>query len=155
MRCSPFSSGIHVWCRARSGLWAYRRVGPIRQLSSRSHLCRVTQDRALAARPDLKPAIDLQRSLIATVVELIGAIELQRLPRLSLPPKYVAAKLSRGVPALASEPIPVPVAALTKPLLRLCRELAAGGAGEAADHVVVDPCERGRVGLDGESVPLP
>lgn len=89
----------------------------------------------LAARPDLKPAIDLQRSLIATVVELIGAIEHQRLPRLSLPPKYVAAKLSRGVPALASEPIPVPVAALTKPLLRLCRELAAGGAGEAADHV--------------------
>ena len=56
---------------------------------------------ALLARPDLKPAIDLQRSLIATVVELIGAIELQRLPRLSLPPKYVAAKLSRGVPALA------------------------------------------------------
>src|SRR2546426_6044324 len=89
----------------------------------------------LAARPDLKPAIDLQRSLIATVVELVSAIEHQRLPRLSLPPKYVAAKLSRGVPALASEPIPVPVAALTKPLVRLCRELAAGGAGEAADHV--------------------
>ena len=88
-----------------------------------------------AARPDLKPALDLQRSLITTVAGLMVAIERHRLPRLSLPPKYLAAKLSRGVPALASEPIPLPVATLTKPLLQLCDELRAGGAGEAADHV--------------------
>jgi FdhE protein len=89
----------------------------------------------LAARPDLAPAVDLQRSLITTVVELTATIERGRLPRLSLPPKYVAAKLARGVPAMAAEPIPLPVAALTPPLVRLCAELASGGAGDAADHV--------------------
>ena len=92
-------------------------------------------DLVASARPDLRPAVDLQRTLIATVVEVTRGIEAQPLPRLSLPPKYVAAKLARGVPALAQEPIPVPATALTPPLLRLCRELAAGGAGEAADHV--------------------
>jgi FdhE protein len=89
----------------------------------------------LAARPDLEPALDLQRRLITQVVDLADAIERGRLPRLSLPPKYVAAKLSGGVPALSGEPIPLPVEALTRPLLRLCTDLAAGGAGEAADHI--------------------
>jgi FdhE protein len=87
------------------------------------------------ARPDLRPAIDLQRRLIARVVELTRTIDGSRLPRLSLPPKYLAAKLGRGVPALAGEPIPVPVQALIQPLLQLCSELAAGGAAEAADHI--------------------
>jgi len=92
-------------------------------------------DAILAARPDLAPAIDLQRRLITLVVDLAGAIERGRLPRLSLPPKYVAAKLDRGVPAFATEPIPLPVAVLTPPLLQLCSALAAGGAGDAAEHI--------------------
>jgi FdhE protein len=92
-------------------------------------------DAILAARPDLAPAIDLQRRLITLVVDLAGAIERGRLPRLSLPPKYVAAKLDRGVPAFATEPIPLPVAVLTPPLLQLCAALAAGGAGDAAEHI--------------------
>jgi FdhE protein len=58
-----------------------------------------------------------------------------RLPRLSLPPKYLAAKLARGVPALAGEPIPLPVPALAPALVTLCDALAAGGAGEAAEHI--------------------
>src|SRR2546425_4003346 len=89
----------------------------------------------LTARPDLEPAVRLQRRLIAIVVELGHAIDQGRLPRLSLPPKYLAAKLRRGVPALAAEPIPLPVQMLTQPLLELCSELAAGGAAEAADHI--------------------
>ena len=89
----------------------------------------------LAARPDLEPALALQRRLISLVIQVAETIEGGRLPRLSLPPKYVAAKLARGVPAFSAEPIPVPVAALTPALLRLCEELAAGGAGEAADHI--------------------
>jgi FdhE protein len=89
----------------------------------------------LAARPDLAPAIDLQRRLITLVVDLAGTIERGRLPRLSLPPKYVAAKLDRGVPAFAGEPIPLPVLVLTPPLLQLCSALAAGGAGDAAEHI--------------------
>jgi FdhE protein len=94
-------------------------------------------DALLAARPDLEPAVALQRQLIGLVVDLAQTIEHRRLPRLSLPPKYLAAKLARGVPALAGEPIPLPVAALLPTLVRLCEELSAGGAGEAADRIRV------------------
>lgn len=89
----------------------------------------------LEARPDLAPAVALQRHLIGLVVDLAEIIEHGRLPRLSLPPKYVASKLARGVPVLAGEPIPLPVAALKPTLVRLCEELSRGGAGEAADHI--------------------
>lgn len=89
----------------------------------------------LEARPDLAPAVALQRRLIGLVVDLAEVIEHGRLPKLSLPPKYLAAKLARGVPVLAGEPIPLPVAALKPTLLRLCEELSRGGAGEAGDHI--------------------
>src|SRR5262249_56673569 len=69
------------------------------------------------------------------VLDLAAAIDAGRLPRLSLPPKYLAAKLARGVPVLAGEPIPVPGRVLTGAALRLCDELAAGGAGAAAEHL--------------------
>jgi FdhE protein len=98
----------------------------------------VAQERweaVLAGRPDLEPAVRLQRRLITLVVELSDIIDNGRLPRLSLPPKYLAAKLARGVPALAAEPIPLPVQMLLRPLLTLCSELSAGGAAEAADHI--------------------
>jgi FdhE protein len=89
----------------------------------------------LEARPDLSPAIGLQRRLLTIVAGLGQAFESGRLPRLSLPPKYLAAKLIRGVPALAGEPIPLPVPLLQPALLRLCEALAAGGAGEAATRI--------------------
>src|SRR5687767_12434106 len=89
----------------------------------------------LAVRPDLEPAVALQRQLIGLVIDLTDTIEHSRLPRLSLPAKYVAAKLARGIPALAGEPIPLPVQLMTPTLIRLCEELAAGGAGDAADHI--------------------
>jgi FdhE protein len=88
-----------------------------------------------AARPDLEPAVQLQRQLISLVIELGATIDAGRLPRLSLPPKYIAAKLARGVPALAGEPVPLPVAALTPSVLRFCDALAAGGAADAAGHI--------------------
>jgi FdhE protein len=88
-----------------------------------------------AARPDLEPAVALQRQLIGLVVDLAEAIERGRLPRLALPPRYVAAKLARGVPALAGEPIPLPVALVKPALIRLCEALSAGGAGAAADNI--------------------
>lgn len=102
---------------------------------SRLAVAEARWDALLAARPDLQPAVALQRQLIGLVVDLAHTVERARLPRLSLPPKYLAAKLSRGVPALAGEPIPLPVAALTPTLLRLCVALSAGGAGEAADRI--------------------
>src|SRR6476469_8423034 len=87
------------------------------------------------ARPDLEPALALQRELLTRLIDLAAGLAGGRLPRWSLPPKYLAAKLARGVPALAGEPIPLPVPVLTPVLLRLCDALAAGGAGEAATHI--------------------
>ena len=87
------------------------------------------------ARPDLQPALALQRQLLGKLFELAAVLDRGRLPRLSLPPKYLAAKLARGVPALAGEPIPLPLPALTPTLVQLCDGLAAGGAGEAARHI--------------------
>ena len=86
-------------------------------------------------RPDLEPALALQRELLTCMIDLADALARGRLPRLSLPPKYLAAKLARGVPALAGEPIPLPVPVLAPVLLQLCDALAAGGAGEAATHI--------------------
>ena len=92
-------------------------------------------DALRTARPDLSSAVDLQQRLLAIVVEAAQTIESGRLPRLSLPPKYLSAKLARGVPILAGEPIPLPIDLLRASLLRLCETLAEGGAGEPADHI--------------------
>src|SRR5258705_8234010 len=105
---------------------------------SRQNLADLAERRwrtVLAARPDLAPALDLQRRLLGLVSDLAGALEQGRLPRLSLPQKYLAAKLARGVPVLAGEPIPLPVPALRPALLQLCDALAEGGAGETATHI--------------------
>ena len=66
---------------------------------SRLARARARWDAILAARPDLEPAVRLQRQLIGTVLSLAEAVDLRPLPRLSLPPGYLAAKLRRGVPA--------------------------------------------------------
>jgi FdhE protein len=88
-----------------------------------------------ALRPDLAPAIELQRRLLEIVMRLTAAVERDGLPQVSLPPAPIASKLARGVPALAGEPIALPVAMLSEPLLELCAELGRGGAGDAAAHV--------------------
>jgi formate dehydrogenase accessory protein FdhE len=89
----------------------------------------------IAAKPDLNAAVDLQRGLLTLVIDLAQSIDGGRLPRLSLPPKYLAAKLSRGVPVLAGEPIPLPAALLKPALVSFCTALATGGAGEVATHI--------------------
>jgi len=88
-----------------------------------------------AARPDLAPALELQRTLLTLVVDLQHTLDNGRLPRLSLPPKYLAAKLARGVPIFSGEPIPLPVPTMTPVLQQYCEALAAGGAGEAAARI--------------------
>lgn len=87
-----------------------------------------------AARPDLAPAVDLQQTLLGIVIAAAESLD-GTLPRLSMPPRYLAAKLARGVPILAGEPIPIPAQLLKSTFLKLCDALAAGGAGEAADHI--------------------
>ena len=91
-------------------------------------------DELRAARPDLAPAVDLQQHLLGIVIATAEAIE-GKLPRLSLPPRYLDAKLKRGVPILIGEPIPLPLPVLKSAFLKLCDALAAGGAGEAAEHI--------------------
>ena len=87
------------------------------------------------ARPDLVPAVDLQQRLLTIVADTAHAIGRSRLPRLSLPPKYLAAKLARGVPVFAGEPIPIPLGLLRESLLKLCDALAEGGAADSAIHI--------------------
>lgn len=87
------------------------------------------------ARPDLAPALDLQRQLLRLVLDLDATLDRAPLPRLSLPAKYLAAKLARGVPVFVGEPIPMPIPAMTPVLLQLCDALATGGAGDAAAHI--------------------
>ena len=89
----------------------------------------------LSLRPELQPAVALQHELLGLVTDLVEVIERGRLPRLSLPARYIAAKLQRGVPALTGEPIPLPVPLLKPALLALCAALARGGAGDAAEHI--------------------
>ena len=91
--------------------------------------------RVIAVHPDLEPAVTLQQALLAEIMGLADAIQRHPMPRLSLPPRYLAAKLSRGVPAFSGEPIPLPVPRLTASLGRLCDQLAAGGAGDVAARI--------------------
>jgi FdhE protein len=107
-------------------------------VASRRHIEAAAELRWAAleeAKPELGPAVTLQRRLIALVIDLKQSIDSGPFPRLSLPGKYVHAKLSRGVPALAGEPLPLPVPVLRAALLKLCHELALGGGREAAEHI--------------------
>jgi DNA-binding TFAR19-related protein (PDSD5 family) len=70
-----------------------KRADLTEKAEARWHVLRTT-------RPDLAPALELQRRLLSLVSELAERLEGGRLPRLSLPPKYLAAKLGRGVPVL-------------------------------------------------------
>lgn len=99
--------------------------------ASRDALANARWAAMLAAKPDLAPAISLQRKLIALVLDLSEALGAGRPPRLSLPHRYVTTKLRSGIPALVGEPIPVPVEALAPTLSRLVTALAEGGGGEA------------------------
>lgn len=109
----------------------------VRSESAASRLsdARVRWEAVLAARSDLEPAVRLQETLIGIVVDIAEATQRQRVPKLSLPPKYLAAKLAQGIPAFAGEPVPLPVASLRPGLVRLAQALSSGGAGDAAEHI--------------------
>lgn len=89
----------------------------------------------LRAAPELESAVALQRQLITLILDTADAIQHAGLPRLSLPPRYLAAKLRSSVPVLAGEPVPLPLHVLGPALVQMCEALGRGGAGEAADHI--------------------
>ncbi|MGE0394699.1 MAG: formate dehydrogenase accessory protein FdhE, partial [Vicinamibacterales bacterium] len=85
-----------------------------------------------AERPDLAPALDLQRTLLTRELELVDMFLAGGLPRLSLPGRYVAAKLRDGIPALFGEPVPLPQHLLTLALRDFCERLATGRTEQTA-----------------------
>lgn len=84
----------------------------------------------LEERPDLGPAVALQRALLGHVLDLAERLEADPPPRVSLPPRYVTTKLRSGIPALSGERIPLPVDRLAPLLTRLSQALAQGGGGQ-------------------------
>ena len=82
-------------------------------------------------RPDLAPAVALQRALLGEVLSLAERFDTEQAPRLSLPPRYVTTKLRSGIPTLSGERIPMPVEFLSPALGRLAQALARGGGGDA------------------------
>jgi hypothetical protein len=89
----------------------------------------------LEQKPELAAAISLQQRLIGLVIELAQVFGAGRIPRLSLPPKYLTAKFGAGIPALIGEPIQIPVDLIRPTLVELVRALADGGGGEATTGI--------------------
>lgn len=85
-----------------------------------------------AERPDLAPALDLQRTLLARELELVDMFLAGGLPRLSLPGRYLAAKLRGGIPALLGEPVPLPQHLLGLALRDFCERLTSGRTEQTA-----------------------
>lgn len=88
-----------------------------------------------AARPDLSRPVELQRTLLSRQIDLLGVFRTGGIPRVALPPAYLSAKLTRGVPALHGEPIPLPSTLLVLTAREYCEHLARGGAGDAAGAI--------------------
>lgn len=106
---------------------------PIDEL--RAHLY-ARLDTLTAERPDLEAALTLQRSLLGQEVELLHTFMAGGLPSLSLPPRYLAAKLERGIPILHGEPVPLPSTLLVLAVRDFCERLRYGGTADAAGAIV-------------------
>jgi len=88
-----------------------------------------------ATRPDLDSALELQRDLLGRQIDMLETFREGGMPSISLPPRYVTAKLKKSIPALYGEPIPLPAKILELSAREYCDRLAKGGAGDAATAV--------------------
>ncbi len=98
-------------------------------------LARARWQEILSERPDLEPAVALQRSLLARVTHSAEELERTGAADLGFPASYLTRKLERGIPMLNGESVPIPVARLAPRLTEHALDLAEGGAGDAARHV--------------------
>lgn len=89
----------------------------------------------LAARPQLDRAVTLQRDLLGQMFDLTEIVENSPLPRVTLPAKYIGAKLADGKPALAGEPLPLPISTLAPAMPGYCDALERNGAGASAADI--------------------
>ena len=117
-------------------------ASPDRALEVAEQRWRETLDR----RPDLEPAIELQRRLVTRSQELAVIID-QKLPvTLDLSPAPVAAKLRRHTPVLVGEAIVVDARALVPFVLGFCEDLSSGAAGGAAGRLG-ETLDRGKIDI--------
>ena len=87
-----------------------------------------------AARPELVPAIAVQRPMVVRTIRAVDRLRLEP-PALRLTPQRIAEKLGAGEPFLRGEAAALPVALLAPLVLAACDDLAAGGAGDVARRV--------------------
>ena len=115
---------------------------PFRDLEVAELRWRETLDR----RPDLEPAIEIQRRIVTRSQELTAVID-QKLPAtLDLDPAQVAAKLCRQTPILVGEAIVVDARAVVPFVLGFCEDLSSGANGGAAGRLG-ETLDRGRIDI--------
>ncbi len=99
------------------------------------------------SRPDLKPAIRLQRLLVGRQIEAAASLSETTLPPAPDPPRLTD-KLSRGVPAFHHEPVKLPVAMLGPRVIEMCELLARGRYAREAAWRVKDALEDRRLDVE-------
>ena len=87
-----------------------------------------------AARPDLVPAIAVQRPMVIRTIRVVARLRLEP-PAVRLTRQRAADKLEAGEPLIRGEAATLPVALLAPLVLEACDDLAAGGAGDVARRV--------------------
>lgn len=87
------------------------------------------------ARPDLTPAVDLQRQLVTRSLDLAAAIEHVLPVQTVLAPAEIAVRLGSKRPAFSGVPFEVDGGQLAETVIAFCDDLAKGGAGPPADRV--------------------
>ena len=105
-------------------------------------------DQLHAARPDLSAALALQQRLLTREIDLLETFSEGGVPGLSLPRKYLAAKIRGGIPALYGEPVPLPGQVLILALRGFCEPLGAG-ATEATIAALTCAIDEERIDLAG------
>ena len=113
-----------------------------RDIETAEQRWRETVDR----RPDLEPAVELQRRIVTRSRELAVIID-QKLPAtLDLNPAQAAAKLRSDMPVLVGEAILVDARAVVPFVLGFCEDLSSGAAGGAAGRLG-DTLDGGRIDI--------
>lgn len=88
-----------------------------------------------ASSPDLIPAIDIQRRMVARTLAAVRTLEETGLSVVEVDLRQTAAKLAEGIPVFRGESWTPPVELLGPLVVETCNDLAAGAAGAVAANV--------------------
>ena len=86
-------------------------------------------------RPDLEPAVELQRRIVNRSLALAAVVDEQTPVTVGLGPTEVAAKLRQQLPILAGETIQLDAGAITPFVVGFCEDLASGETGGAGGRL--------------------